>query len=390
MPAARRCLEGAEGGHPGARRWPACGPPRGGCRGVGSWSAEDVRAAGPGLASTRAAGTGPGRGRSRCRRSPRSKSPVRELVGGDRPPGPPRRSSTVNPSAVQSAATCAPTADEDRVRRRGPGTSSSSRARGVLRPAMPAVALLRPAGVRRARFAAAFRSCAIAGLAVGVEGPRRRRDQAVGPAREPAVDDATIRSRSIASRSALRVRGVAEARDGRAGGSGRPRSASSRARGASRLPGTLAEASRRPPGPARTPRRARRRGRPRESASASSKKRSSIRSIAGCVAPLVGGRPGRRERVDRRLRATRSGPSAGAATALAGSRTAWSRSSSTIAYGPDPTGCDPNGSSAIAVGRRCRARRCSGAIGWVASVERSRRSAGRGRSGPSADRRRSR
>src|SRR5439155_18822411 len=58
-------------------------------------------------------------------------------------------------------------------------------------------------------------------------------------------------------------------------------------------------------------------------------------------------------------------PAAGAATAAAGSRTAWSLSSSTSAYGPEPTGCDPNGSSGSAV-TGVSASRWAGAIGWVA------------------------
>ena len=144
----------------------------------------------------------------------------------------------------------------------------------------------------------------------------------------------------------------------------RPRSASSRARGGAGFPAPR-RGSRRPPGRARTPRRPGRRGTPRRPSRRRRRSDSSIRSIAGTVAPswaagrvvARGSSDGSRDEI---------GPSAGAATGARRLEDGVVPVELHDRVRPRPDRLRPERVVGHPVGRRCRARRCSGAIGWVA------------------------
>ena len=202
----------------------------------------------------------------------------------------------------------------------------------------PSLFFVQPASVRS--FAAALQVVRGRRARVRVVGPRRRRDQAVGAAREPAVDDGQDPPAIDRLEERLARPGVAEL------GMIRPRfrrDRGQRRRGLAEEPASRQLAEGRggrgvQPGRRVDPAVAEGRG-----DRVGIVEEGQLDPVdRGHGRALVGGRPvvargssdGSRDEI---------GPSAGAATALAGSRTAWSRSSSTIAYGPDPTGCDRTG-----------------------------------------------
>ena len=233
--------------------------------------------------------------------------------------------------------------------------------RGVLAQ-MPAVALLRPAGVREELRGGLQVVRGRAGSHRG-RSPRRRRDQTVGAAREPAVDHGQDPAAIDRLEERLARPGVAELRmigpevQGHRG-QGRRRLAEGPAAR------QLAEGRGGRGGPAPTPHRPGRRGRPRRPRRR--RRRRTARSGRSRAASRPRGRPaGRREGVERGLarrdadrppERRRRSPARGrrGPGRARRSRTAPTRPAATR------TGRRPSRRPA------CRASRCAGAIGWVA------------------------